>query len=135
MRISDWSSDVCSSDLKPHSARSGGSGSLTSGQQAEFVLTFLRKSAGNEFVSGAQPLAIPLERKAPGLDHRDPACARQILCRGDARLVGQGEEEIVLDLEMNMALGRVPGEVENLDHFVVDLRDYMIAHLHIERAD
>src|SRR3546814_21002676 len=88
---------------KPHSARSVGSGSLTSGQQAEFVLTFLRKSAGNEFVSGAQPLAIPLERKAPGLDHRDPACARQILCRGDARLVGQGEEEIVLDLEMNRA--------------------------------
>src|SRR3546814_18202751 len=63
MRISDWSSDVCSSDLKPHSARSVGRGSLTSGQHAEFVLTFLRKSAGNEFVSGAQPLAIPLERK------------------------------------------------------------------------
>src|SRR3546814_11871201 len=51
---------------KPHSARSVGSGSLTSGQQAEFVLPFLRNSAGNEFVRGAQPLAINSEEGAVG---------------------------------------------------------------------
>src|SRR3546814_14779782 len=97
------------------------------------VLTFFRKSAGNDIASGAQQLATPFYLKAPGLDHRDTSCARQILCRGDARLVGQGDEEIVLDLEMNMARGRVLGEVEHREHLVVDRRDQMIAPLHIER--
>src|SRR3546814_5455954 len=58
MRISDWSSDVCSSDLRPHSAGSSSGASLT-----ERLASKVAAEAAQAMATGAHDRAMMLAER------------------------------------------------------------------------
>src|SRR3546814_4521059 len=91
MRISDWSSDVCSSDLKRlpghlrRSRRNGGRGfrigNLTHGSSYSFLATWSRPAAEGRSVERSRPEMVPIWATASAifLPHPDAGPARNEL--------------------------------------------------------
>src|SRR3546814_18603421 len=65
MRISDWSSDVCSSDLSPFRERS-----------VEENLDLFRRMRAGEFADGARTLRAKIDMASGNITMRDPAIYR-----------------------------------------------------------
>src|SRR3546814_16565487 len=85
MRISDWSSDVCSSDLSGSNARRG------LAEQDLLLLIGHRRVAGADFLA----FAIRLDRRGACPDRVEPALeigeiVQVLLLRSEGRRVGKG---------------------------------------------
>src|SRR3546814_11512536 len=74
MRISDWSSDVCSSDLVDHR------------QDAEHVVQRCRQ---RRTVALHQPYALALDRVLVGVEHADQPLEAAAALRDQAELLGE----------------------------------------------
>src|SRR3546814_936750 len=66
MRISDWSSDVCSSDLRPHSAGSSSGASLT-----ERLASKVAAEAAQAMAAGAHDRAMMLAERVVAVTPAD----------------------------------------------------------------
>src|SRR3546814_8952218 len=80
MRISDWSSDVCSSDLADDLAVDEGDGGrvLQVDSQAAVLLADLDVEVGVQLLRGAR-----IVRRAAGGQHRQGAAAQQVVHRSE----------------------------------------------------
>src|SRR3546814_13860776 len=80
MRVSDWSSDVCSSDLMRH-------GFQGSRQIGEHRLAVADRAVETPAVETVTPLLSPF---IPGFAHAADCAAARPVSRSDARRVGNG---------------------------------------------